>query len=71
MTERDNGESMMNTEVGRSLAVDGRSCPAAAGHGPSIDFIRAISEFLDTDPEDLLVELGYYEVDSDSPSSRS
>ncbi len=27
---------------------------------PSMDFIHAISEFLDTDPDDLLVELGYY-----------
>ncbi|MDR3709301.1 MAG: hypothetical protein P4L33_13455 [Capsulimonadaceae bacterium] len=32
-----------------------------ASHGPSVDFIQAISEFLDTDPTDLLVELGYYE----------
>jgi len=27
---------------------------------PSADFIHAISQFLDTDPNDLLVELGYY-----------
>ena len=32
-----------------------------ATNGPSVDFIHAISEFLDTDPTDLLVELGYYE----------
>jgi len=31
--------------------------PSAA---PSADFIEAISRFLDTDPDDLLVELGYY-----------
>lgn len=36
---------------------------------PSADFIHAISQFLDTDPDDLLVELGYYTRDeSDSPS---
>ena len=29
-------------------------------NGPSADFICAISEFLDTDPKDILVELGYY-----------
>lgn len=29
--------------------------------GPSAGYIQAISEFLDTDPSDLLVELGYYE----------
>jgi hypothetical protein len=27
---------------------------------PSLKFIHAVSEFLDTDPSDLLVELGYY-----------
>ena len=27
---------------------------------PSADFINAISEFFDTDPSDLLLELGYY-----------
>jgi hypothetical protein len=30
-------------------------------HGPSVDFIHAVSEFLDTDPTDLLVELGYFD----------
>jgi hypothetical protein len=28
---------------------------------PSANFIYAISEFLDTDPDDLLLELGYYD----------
>ncbi len=32
--------------------------PTAAA--PSAEFINAISEFFDTDPSDLLVELGYY-----------
>ncbi len=38
---------------------------------PSVNFIHAISEFLDTDPDDLLVELGYYsrEANSTSPST--
>ena len=27
---------------------------------PSVDFIHAISDFFETDPDDLLVELGYY-----------
>ena len=30
---------------------------------PSADFIHAISQFLDTNPDDLLVELGYYTRD--------
>ncbi len=30
---------------------------------PSVGFIQAISQFLDTDPADLLVELGYYSPD--------
>jgi len=33
---------------------------AGQSAAPSVDFIQAISEFLDTDPADLLVELGYY-----------
>ncbi|HEY3328894.1 MAG TPA: hypothetical protein VGK19_02645 [Capsulimonadaceae bacterium] len=33
-------------------------------NGPSAEFINAVSEFLDTDPTDLLVELGYYETSS-------
>lgn len=39
-------------------------------NGPSVDFIHAISEFLDTDPTDLLVELGYYESNpsADAPT---
>ncbi len=32
---------------------------------PSMEFIHAISEFFDTDPQDLLVELGYYNRDED------
>jgi hypothetical protein len=28
---------------------------------PSADFVRAISDLLDTDPADLLDELGYYD----------
>jgi hypothetical protein len=33
---------------------------APATAAPSAEFINAISEFFDTDPSDLLVELGYY-----------
>jgi hypothetical protein len=29
----------------------------------SADFVRAVSDLLDTDPSDLLVELGYYDRD--------
>ena len=28
---------------------------------PSAEFINAISDFFETDPSDLLVELGYYQ----------
>jgi hypothetical protein len=35
---------------------------------PSVEFIHAISEFFDTDPQDLLVELGYYNRDEDVTS---
>ena len=36
---------------------------------PSADFIHAISAFLDTDPDDLLVELGYYTRETDETIS--
>jgi hypothetical protein len=36
---------------------------------PSADFINAISRFLDTNPDDLLVELGYYSSDEDSQNT--
>ncbi len=38
---------------------------------PSVDFIHAISEFFDTDPDDLLVELGYYSREESSLSVHS
>lgn len=42
-----------------------------ADNTPSAQFIQAISEFLDTDPKDLLVELGYYEADDQSAPAAS
>jgi hypothetical protein len=43
----------------------------ACHSAPSAEFIHAISEFFDTDPSDLLLELGYYtrtEAESALPS---
>ncbi len=37
-------------------------------NAPSAEFINAVSEFLDTDPSDLLRELGYY--DQTSPETK-
>lgn len=42
-----------------------------ADNTPSAQFIQAISEFLDTDPKDLLVELGYYKADDKPAESAS
>ena len=53
-------ESTMHTEAERTLDNVVTEETAGTAHGPSADFIYAISEFLDTDPKDLLVELGYY-----------
>lgn len=53
----------MNTEPEQSLPQ--------ADATPSADFIHAISEFFDTDPSDLLVELGYYQRQNDSASHRT
>ncbi len=57
----------MNTEA--EMLTHGEEQAAT----PSVDFIHAISQFLDTDPDDLLVELGYYtrdERDSPAPAAR-
>ena len=51
-------EKPMNTNPEMSFAPAASFAPAS--ETPSADFIHAISEFLDTNPEDLLVELGYY-----------
>ena len=32
---------------------------------PSADFIQALSAFLETDPSDLLLEMGYYRRDGE------
>lgn len=34
---------------------------AEAAAAPSADWVKAVSEYLDTDPADLLAELGYYD----------
>ncbi len=36
-----------------------RSLNDTSAEGPSLDFIRAIAELLETDAEDILSELGY------------
>ncbi len=36
-----------------------RSAENAPVEGPSVDFIRAVAELLETDPDDILAELGY------------
>ena len=47
----------MNTEA--EMLTSGTEQTAT----PSVDFIHAISAFLDTNPDDLLLELGYYTRD--------
>ena len=39
--------------------VEWRSAEAPANDGPSLDFIRAVAELLETNPDDILTELGY------------
>lgn len=36
---------------------------------PSAEFVRAVSDLLDTDPTDLLAELGYYERSEDTDAA--
>ena len=54
----------MNTEA--EMLSRGTTQSAA----PSADFIEAISRFFDTDPDDLLVELGYYSSEEDSAADK-
>ena len=39
--------------------VEWRSAENTTAEGPSLDFIRAVAELLQTDPDDILSELGY------------
>lgn len=39
--------------------MEWRSAETAMPEGPSLDFIRAVAELLETDPDDILAELGY------------
>jgi len=39
--------------------VEWRNADNMAAQGPSLDFIRAVAELLETDPADILSELGY------------
>lgn len=36
---------------------------------PSAEFVRAVSDLLDTDPTDLLAELGYYDRSEETAES--
>ena len=54
----------MNTEMTNADACT----PAADSAAPSAEFIHAISEFFETDPSDLLAELGYYQRETSSSS---
>lgn len=36
---------------------------------PSAEFVRAVSDFLDTDPADLLAEMGYYDRSNTSEAA--
>ncbi len=39
--------------------VEWRSAEISTAEGPSLDFIRAVAELLETDPDDILAEMGY------------
>jgi len=49
------------TPVAEPLDADAALSSADARCTASEDFVRAISDLLDTDPNDLLSEFGYYE----------
>ncbi len=39
--------------------IEWNSAETLTAEGPSLDFIRAVAELLETDPDDILSELGY------------
>ena len=39
--------------------IEWRSAENTTAEAPSLDFIRAVAELLETDPDDILSELGY------------
>ena len=39
--------------------IEWRSAESVMNEGPSVDFIRAVAELLETSPDDILTELGY------------
>ena len=39
--------------------VEWRSAENPTSEGPSLEFIRAVAELLETDPDDILAEMGY------------
>ena len=43
--------------------VEWMSAENTMAEGPSLDFIRAVAELLETDPDDILAELGYTHTD--------
>ena len=43
--------------------VEWMSAENSTADGPSLDFIRAVAELLETDAEDILTELGYSHSD--------
>jgi hypothetical protein len=55
-------ESMMQPQVESLTVTDAADMPQSFD-GPSADFICKVSQFLDTDPTDILSELGYYSTD--------
>jgi hypothetical protein len=55
-------ESTMQPQAD-TITMDAVDEMPAATDGPSADFICKISQFLDTDPSDILAELGYYSND--------
>jgi hypothetical protein len=52
------------------LAENEAASRRRAADAPSADFVRAVSDFLDTDPADLLTEMGYPERPERRPAPR-
>lgn len=55
--------------ISTETSLEVTTLPEGGTDGPSADFIQAISRFLDTDPSDLLREMGYYRREDEESTS--
>ena len=59
----------MSTEIDATPTVAAAATPEM--EMPSAEWVRAVSDLLDTDPADLLAELGYYDRSNEDAAAQN